>query len=65
MVYSDFPESWPNLLDVIMSHLTSNVRQQQQGLVSLAVHLQMSRTGSSRQAAVGACSLAPVYYGWA
>lgn len=25
VVYADFPEAWPGLLDTIMGHLTSNV----------------------------------------
>lgn len=27
VIYSDFPEQWPTLLDSIMGHLTSNVRK--------------------------------------
>lgn len=47
MVYSDFPEAWPGLLEAIMSHLTSNVR----GKIRLWV------AGTARLAASAAAGL--------
>lgn len=55
VVYSDFPEAWPGLLETIMGHLTSNVRGKLRPGFPGTVCLAVAAAAAGRQH--GCCNL--------